>query len=88
MITFKYTKKENDVSNRVFIPLVTPAAKNYFGIDITELSDEDQGIFMAEMSIIKEENNAKINALMKKFDIVHNFRAFSPEKMSDIVNEE
>lgn len=88
IITFNYTKEANDVSSRVYVPMVTPGAKNYFGIDITELSVEDQSQFAEEMRKIDAVRVAAVEKLMREYDIEHNFRSFVPEKMSDIEVEE
>lgn len=88
IITFKYTKKANDVSDRVYVPMVTPGTKNYFGIDITELDTEKQGQFAEEVRKIDSIQWEAIEKLMREYDIEHNFRSFVPEKMSDIEVEE
>ena len=86
MLSFQYTKEDGKVSDRVFIPLESPTNK-YFGIDISELSIEDQGIFAAKMQKIQEDKEQAEHALMHDFDIKFKFRYFVPEKMSNIVDE-
>jgi hypothetical protein len=88
ILSFVYTKENGDVSERDFIPLVTPEAKkNYFGIDITELNYEDQVFFRKEIQDIEDRKQEAIKEVMQKYDIGHAFRTFSPEKMSKIVME-
>ncbi len=87
ILSFTYTKDNGDVSSRDFIPLVNPTAKNYFGIDITELDYEDQVFFSKEIQDIEDRKQAEIKAIMEKYDIAHAFRTFSPSKMSEVVME-
>ena len=90
MISFQYTKDDGKVSDRVFIPLESPTNK-YFGIDISELSTEDQGIFAAKMQKIQKEKEKEKeleeSRLMQEFGLKFRFRYFIPEKMSNIVVE-
>lgn len=86
MLSFQYTKDDGKVSDRVFIPLESPTNK-YFGIDISELSVEDQGIFAAKMQKIQEDKEEAVHGLMQEFDIKFKFRYFVPEKMFAIVSE-
>jgi hypothetical protein len=85
MLSFQYTK-ENKVTDRVFIPLETPTDK-YFGIDITELSEEEQGVFAAMFSKIIEDKEEAVHSLMSEFDLKFKFRYFIPSKMSNISKE-
>ncbi len=86
VVSFTYTKENGEVSKRDLFALTTPGDK-YFGIDITELDLEDQGIFIAEMQQLEQERQAKINALMAKSDLKHKFRSFLPSRMSGITTE-
>lgn len=82
-MSFRYTKPDGDVSTRVFIPLVSPSA-NYFGIDISELSADEQLAMETQFKMIEDQKQAQLSELMQKFDIRHNFRSFSPERMQDV----
>lgn len=86
MLSFQYTKDDGKVSNRVFIPLESPTNK-YFGIDISELSIEDQGIFAAKLQKIQEDKEEAVHSLMFDYDLKFKFRYFVPEKMSRIIEE-
>ncbi len=86
IISFGYTKENGDKSERVIIKLKEPCP-NYFGIDISELDLEDQVAFDEAFSLLKEEHASKINDLMVKFDVKHNFRTFKPERMENIIKE-
>lgn len=83
---FNYNK-EGTFSERVFIPLIKPTDK-YFGIDITELDLEDQALFAEEVFRLQDEQKAKINELMNKYDCNHKYRYFFPEKMTNVVVED
>lgn len=82
-MSFSYTKPNGDVSSRVFIPLVTPNA-NYFGVDISELSLEDQVAIELDFKDLEDERTKKVAELMSKYDIRHSFRTFSPERMNNV----
>lgn len=86
IMEFTYTKSPTDVSSRVFIPLVKPTDK-YFGIDVSDLDVEDQVGIEDEINEINEGRDQKINEIMARYDIRHNFRSFIPSKMTDIVDE-
>lgn len=86
ILTFKYIKEPGNESDRVFVPLVSPTEK-YFGIDISELDMEDQVAFAMEAEKIVDEQKAKIDSLMVKYDVKYKYRFFLPEKMENIVTE-
>lgn len=79
---------EKKTSKRVFIPLTKPAV-NYFGIDITEISGDDEEVtkLLDELLAIEEERSAKLALVMAKHDVKQNFRNFISEKMQDITTE-
>lgn len=84
ILTFTYTKKPDDTpTSRVVIPLICPTDK-YFCIDVSDLSEEDQALFAAEVAKVDAEKQEKINELMNKYDVRTNFRSFIPGKMSNI----
>ena len=87
LTTFTYTKSPTDITNRVYIPLAVPS-KNYFGIDVSDLDVEDQALISAEITQIELDKQSRINEVMEKYDVRTNFRSFSPEKMSNIVEED
>lgn len=86
MITFKYRKEDGSVTERVFIPLQEPGDK-YFGIDISELDMEDQGLFASDIEALQDEFNAKVNALMIKYDMKYKYRTFLASGVFDLVKE-
>ncbi len=82
-ITFKYTKADGKVSQRTLVVSNEPT-KFMSGTDISELEGVDQVQYVEEVKKAKEiylEMLAQINA---EFDVVHNYRQFKPECMSDI----
>lgn len=86
MLSFDYHKSPTDISKRVFVPIASPAEK-YFGIDVTELSLEDQVAFEIKLKDIQDEQKAKIDDLLREFDSNHKYRFFFPEKMQNVVVE-
>jgi len=86
ILEFKYTKDDGKVSQRAFVELKEPS-KNYFGIDITELDVDLQVAFGKDMAFLKERYDKQIADVMANYDIKHNFRAFDPVKMENIVVE-
>lgn len=86
VLAFTYTKDNGEVSNRVFVPLVSPTDK-YFGVDISELDYEDQVFITKELYDLEQEKYKQVRELMAKYDINHSFRTFIPSKMSSISTE-
>lgn len=86
MLSFQYTKDDGSVTDRVIVPLVKPSA-DYFGIDISELSEESQGIFADKISDILSTRDEAIHQLMSDFDLRFKFRNFKVYKMSNVVEE-
>lgn len=86
ILEFKYTKDDGKTSQRTFVELNEPS-KNYFGIDITELDVDLQAAFGKDIAFLKERYARQIADVMANYDIKHNFRAFNPAKMENIVAE-
>jgi hypothetical protein len=87
IMNFTYTKPDGKTSKRTFVSIRSPFT-DYFGVDISELSEEDQAIFTAEMQSIEDAKTNAINELMIKFDVKNNYRKFLAERMSDISVED
>lgn len=83
LITFTYTKDAGKISERMLLELSGPETMHK-GIDISELCAADQVRFTQEYLTLQKEFLAKTSALMKEFDVAHNFRQFKPEKMSNV----
>lgn len=87
IITFKYTKKDATVSDRVVMVMSRPDTM-YEGIDITELEAADQVMFLEEVNTAYNEYLQALDSIQRNFDVVHNYRRFDPLKMTDVVREE
>lgn len=86
IFTFKYTKADGKVSNRVLLPLRQPV-ENYSGIDLSELDDEAIGIFVSTYNKLYDEFQAKVAELTDEYDLKHSYRQFDPAKMSEVVTD-
>lgn len=87
VMTFQYMKSPDDITDRVFLSLGEPTNK-YFGVDIGELSEEEQGLFISGVNKAFEEYTEQLNTLMQEFDIKNNYRYFIPEKMVNVKVDE
>lgn len=84
ILSFNYLKKGATVPEyKVVFSLVTPSDK-YFGIDITELDPEDQGLISTKLADAKAKYQEEIEKIMLEYDIKHNFRYYFAHKMSDL----
>lgn len=86
LMEFTYTKTNGDVSERAVIVTQEPT-KLLSGIDVSELPEADFAVFTQEMSALKNRQHDEIMQLLIKHDLKHNFRQFSPEKMTDVNSE-
>lgn len=84
--TFKYTKADGSVSKRVLAPTNVPH-KFYSGVDITELSTEDQALYITEVDKAKDEFAQKMNEINNKYDLANRYRQFDPDKMTEVKHE-
>ena len=85
-LTFKYTKANGTHSDRVLAVMVSPNTM-YEGIDVSELSAEQQGEFIAVMNTVKDKYLKAIEGIKSDFDLVHSYRRFDPTKMTNVVKE-
>lgn len=85
-IEFTYTKASGDVSNRAVVVTQEPT-KLLSGIDVSELPEAEFASFTQEMSALKNRQHQEIMDLMEKHDLKHNFRQFSPDKMTNVESE-
>lgn len=72
---FEYTDTKGKTTQREVFVLGMPTNK-LNGIDVTELSVEDQALFAFEYDMLVEEFHKKVDALKARFDVKHNFRQF------------
>lgn len=85
-LSFKYTKADNSISDRVLVTMVSPASM-YEGIDISGLEPADMAFFEQDMKSAYTDYITKIALLKKEYDVEHNYRRFDPKKMTEIVTE-
>lgn len=86
VIEFDYTDAKGKKTHRVALALTSPS-ESYYTIDLQELSQEEQGQFLAEMRKAKEQYDIHVAELMAEYDIKHNFRRFLASNMENIVAE-
>lgn len=87
ILTFTYTKAPDSVSERVLVVSAEPN-KMYKGTDISSLSQEEQGAYIAQINYAKEIYLEAVKVINDLFDLNHNFRQFDPTKMTHIVRED
>ena len=85
-LSFNYIKEDGKETHREYVCISEPSDK-LFGIDVSELGIEEQGIFYAKMQQLYDKLHADTLALMEEFDIKHKFRYFKPELMSNIIRD-
>ena len=85
-MTFTYTKADGKISTRAFLPLVVPNTM-YEGIDISELDDDQQGDFVAQMEAIRSKYLAEMAVVQAAFDVKNMYRRFDSTKMTNVVKE-
>lgn len=83
---FTYTKANGDTSKRTLVELVCPTTV-YEGIDVSELSDDDFAEFVTKLNQQEKVIQEMRMALYAEFDLTHNYRRFSTERMSDVTTE-
>jgi len=86
LLEFNYTKADGSVSERAVIELVTPT-QFIEGIDVTQMPEDEFALFANEMRELKNTQHEATMALLAKHDLKHNYRRFSPDKMSDLNTE-
>ena len=85
--TFKYTKSDGSESKRVLATVAVPS-KFYSGVDISEMSTEDQALYIAEIDSAKTQYAERVQAIHQKYDLNHRFRQFDPAKMTELAHED
>jgi hypothetical protein len=85
--SFTYTKADSSVSQRVVVPFVQPS-RFISGVDITELDQEAQGAYIAELAAIKEEYLSKLSELETKHDLRNRYRQFDQSRITNQHTEE
>jgi hypothetical protein len=83
-LTFKYTKKDGSVSDRVLLAMVMPGGDKYAGIDVTDLEPEQAGEFIALTNALHQEYIQKLQEIQARYDVKHNYRQFLASGVSDL----
>lgn len=86
LLEFKYTKADGSISDRAVIELVAPT-QFVEGIDVSKMPEDDFALFANEMRELKNAQHQATMDLLAKHDLKHNYRRFSPDKMSDVNTE-
>jgi hypothetical protein len=86
IMTFDYVKANGTKSHRDVIMLRAPTDL-YFGVDVSELPEEERITIAVELARVKGIYDKAISAVMHDHDVVHNFRQFNPESMTNIESE-
>ena len=83
IITFDYTKKDESVSKRVLAVMVKPN-KMYEGLDLSELSEEEQGAAGEAVTKAYNEYLSALGLVEEQFDLKYRYRRFDTTKMTNI----
>lgn len=86
LVEFTYTKANGDVSQRAVIEVVQPS-KHFEGIDVTQLGHDELGEFINEYRQLKNAQHAATMELLAKHDLVHDYRRFLPDSMTNTSTE-
>lgn len=87
ILNFTYTKADGSTSNRTVMPITTPS-EGFFGIDLSEVEDEDLVSFVLAYERLYKEFQEKVDALLVSSDLKYNYRLFLQGNMSDIEHDE
>lgn len=80
---FTYNKADNKSSDRTIVVLGRPS-ETYFGIDVSDMLNDDFANFTVEFQAVLREFEQKKADLMEKYDLKYNYRQFKPERMEDV----
>ena len=84
--SFTYTKADGATSKRVLVTIHSPT-KFYSGTDISELSTEDQALYLVELDKLRSTYIEQVFQLNNKFDLNHRYREFDASKITDLKTE-
>jgi hypothetical protein len=83
---FMYTKSPGDQSERAVLVTQEPT-QLLAGIDVSELPETEFEAFTREMRELKNRQHEEMMLLVAKHDLKHNYRQFTPSKMTNVVTE-
>ena len=86
-LQFTYTKENNDVSKRDLVVISQPSNK-YFGIDISELDDNQKMWFITNLKELRDEYDESFKSLLDEFNLSNRYRQFFQTKMSNVNGSE
>lgn len=84
--SFKYTDAKGRVSDRVLVAHIMPSTQ-LTGTDISELDEEQRGLFIAEANAAKDRFAKEMQTIIDKYDLNYKYRQFRPEKMANVTKE-
>lgn len=87
VISFEYPKKHTGTYQSRVLAIISRPSNNYFGVDIGELDQEAQGIFVSKLQAILESKSKEIEELMIESDLKHCYRNFLEADMRNIFEE-
>jgi enoyl-CoA hydratase/carnithine racemase len=83
---FMYTKSSGEQSQRAVVITQEPT-QLVAGIDVSELPETEFESFTREMRELKNRQHEEITELVAKHDLKHNYRQFTPSKMTNVTIE-
>lgn len=86
-LTFDYVDLKGKPSKRQAIQLSAPQP-HHFCIDVAELEPVDMVLLQGELEQAELAAKVAREEIMKKYDVVFNYRYFKPESMTNITEEE
>ena len=86
LMQFMYTKSNGDISERALLVTQEPT-QLIAGIDVTELPEVEFEQFTREMRELKNRQHEETMQLVAKHDLKHNYRQFTPSKMTNVIAE-
>lgn len=78
-----YTDLKGKTTTREVFVLGMPTDK-LNGIDVTELTHEEQAVFAFEYDMLVDEFQHKVHELKQRFDVAHSFRQFLENRIVDL----
>ena len=87
VLEFRYNNKDKSTKRTLAVLSEPKVETMYFGIDISEVSDEGSVDLLKDLADAKAQYDSVVALIMSKYDVTHNFRRFDPAKMEDVLVE-
>lgn len=84
--SFTYTNNRGVTTARVVYVTGKPS-KFVSGVDLSELTEEEQGVYISEASRLYAEYMERVAELNTAHDLTNSYRQFDPDKMQNIKTE-